>query len=283
MTGRWVRSGDRRARWPKRLTIGGAIVGSLVVLMAVGWFWTPFPPGRIAISSRLLPPLQGGLLGTDHFGRDVLSSLMVGAWNSLSVAFVSVALGGIAGTCVGVGVAAAGGAGDRFVMRVCDVLFAFPPIISAMMLAAVLGPGRSAAIVAIAVFMVPVFARVARGSALQVLAQPYVSAARSMGKRTTGILLDHVLPNIAGQLAVQTALQLGLAILTEAGLSFLGLGAPPPTPSWGRMLAESQTYLTQAPWLAIVPGATIALAVLGLNLLGDGLRDRFDPHAATRH
>ena len=159
-------------------------------------------------------------------------------------------------------------------MRTCDVVFAVPPILSAMMLGSLLGPGRTTAIVAIAVFIVPVFARVARGAALRVWSRDYVLAARGAGKGAARIAWEHVLPNIASQIAIQTTLQLGLAILTEAGLSYLGLGAPPPAPSWGRMLAEAQTYLAQAPWLVIVPGGAVAFAVLGRHLLGDGLRDR---------
>ena len=152
-----------------------------------------------------------------------------------------------------------------------------PPIVSAMMLGALLGPGRLTAITAIAVFMIPVFARLARGAALQVWARDYVLAARGAGRSTAAITLGHVLPNIAGTLVVQATIQLGLAILTEAGLSYLGLGVRPPNPSWGRMLSDAQTYLSQAPHLAIAPGIAIALSVLGLNLLGDGLRDALDP------
>ena len=162
-------------------------------------------------------------------------------------------------------------------MRFCDVVFAVPPILSAMMLGAVLGTGRFTAIIAIATFMVPVFARVVLASALQIWARDFIMAARSIGKRPFGITMVHVLPNVAGQIIVQATIQLGLAILTEAGLSFLGLGMAPPAPTWGRMLAESQTYLSQAPWLAILPGLAIAFAVFGLNMLGDGLRDLIDP------
>nr|WP_244492027.1 ABC transporter permease [Aureimonas sp. AU12] len=247
----------------------------------VSLVWTPLPPTKIAILAKLKAPLEHGLLGTDHFGRDVLSMLMAGARNSLLVAACAVALGGTVGTLLGVTVAACRGWIESLVMRGCDVVFAFPPIVSAMMLGALLGPGRLTAIVAIAVFMVPVFARVTRGAALQIWSRDYVLASRGAGKGAQRITFAHVLPNIAGQIIVQATIQLGLAILTEAGLSFLGLGAPPPAPSWGRMLADAQTYMIQAPWLAIVPGATIALAVLGLNLLGDGLRDRLDPRRSV--
>ncbi|WP_062205073.1 ABC transporter permease [Aureimonas sp. AU12] len=271
----------RRAAVPLRLALGLAITALLVAMALVSLVWTPLPPTKIAILAKLKAPLEHGLLGTDHFGRDVLSMLMAGARNSLLVAACAVALGGTVGTLLGVTVAACRGWIESLVMRGCDVVFAFPPIVSAMMLGALLGPGRLTAIVAIAVFMVPVFARVTRGAALQIWSRDYVLASRGAGKGAQRITFAHVLPNIAGQIIVQATIQLGLAILTEAGLSFLGLGAPPPAPSWGRMLADAQTYMIQAPWLAIVPGATIALAVLGLNLLGDGLRDRLDPRRSV--
>ncbi len=235
----------------------------------------------MAILAKLKPPLAQGLLGTDAFGRDVLSMLMAGARNSLGVALAAVALGGTGGTLLGVAAAARRGFAESLVMRGCDIVFAFPPVISALMLGALLGPGRLTAIAAIALFMVPVFARVSRAAARQAWARDYVLAARGAGRGTAAITLDHVLPNIAGQIVIQVTIQLGLAILTEAGLSFLGLGAPPPEPSWGRMLADAQTYLVRAPWLALAPGAAVAVAVLGLNLLGDGLRDRLDPRRSA--
>lgn len=273
-------SGGAAAPRSLRLVAGLAITGALVGVALLSLAWTPEPATRMAILYKLKPPLAHGLLGTDAFGRDLLSMLMVGAQNSLGVAALSVCIGGSVGTLLGTAAAARRGALDGLVMRGCDVVFAVPPIVSAMMLGALLGPGRLTAVAAIAAFLVPVFARVTRAAALQVWSRDYVLAARGAGKGPVLITLGHVLPNIAGQLAVQATVQLGLAILTEAGLSFLGLGAPPPAPSWGRLLADAQTYMVKAPWLAIVPGATIALAVLGLNLLGDGLRDRLDPRRA---
>ena len=270
-------SGRKARRFSPRLVAGSVIVGLLIALALVSLVWTPASPTRMSIAQKLKPPLEAGLLGTDQFGRDVLSILMVGAQNSLSVAALAVLLGTVGGTLVGVLAAASRGRVEEFLMRACDVVFAFPPIVSAMMLGALLGPGRLTAIAAIAVFMVPVFARVTRSTALQIWSRDYILAARGAGKGSIGITFAHVLPNIASQIIVQVTIQLGLAILTEAGLSFLGLGAPPPTPSWGRMLADAQVQMVAAPWLAIVPGSTIALAVLGLNLLGDGLRDLLDP------
>ncbi|MBB4003911.1 ABC transporter permease [Aurantimonas endophytica] len=267
----------RRAAPGWRLAVGGAIVAALIAVALLSLVWTPAVPTRLDIAARLRPPLEGGLLGTDQLGRDVLSLLMAGAVNSLVIAVAAVAIGASLGTLLGLVAASRRGWIGAMVMRAMDVVFAFPPILSAMMLAALLGTGMINAIVAIAVFMVPVFARITRGAAMRILARDYILAARGAGKSGPRIAIEHVVPNISGDLIVQATIQLGLAILTEAGLSFLGLGLAPPAPSWGRMLADSQTYLATAPWLAIAPGAAIAIAVLGLNLLGDGMRDRLDP------
>ncbi len=266
----------------RRLLAGLVLTGILIGLATLSLVWTPEPPTRMHIAFKLHPPLAPGLpgglglLGTDQFGRDLLSMLMTGAWNSLLVAIPAVALGVGLGTALGIAAAGRGGILDAVAMRGCDTIFAIPPILSALMLGTALGPGRVTAIVAIAVFLVPVFARVARGGALPVWASDFVMAARSAGKTGLGIAWGNVLPNIAGLLVVQVSIQLGLAILTEAGLSYLGLGAPPPAPSFGRMLADAQTYVASAPWLVVVPGCAIAVAVLGFNLVGDGLRDLFD-------
>ncbi|MCE6075641.1 ABC transporter permease [Agrobacterium vitis] len=264
------------------LLIGGLIIILLVAIALLSLVWTPLPPTRMQIVYKLKPPLVHGLLGTDQLGRDLTSMLMVGAWNSLSTAMAAVVLGAGVGTLFGVTVAARRGMVEALTMRINDVIFAIPPILSAMMLGALLGTGRFTAIIAIAVFMVPVFARVTASAALQVWSRDYVLAARAAGKGQVLITIEHVLPNIASQIIVQIAIQLGLAILTEAGLSFLGLGMPPPAPTWGRMLADSQTYLAAAPWLAILPGLAIALTVLGFNMLGDGLRDLLDPREKGR-
>ncbi|KMO31915.1 peptide ABC transporter permease [Methylobacterium variabile] len=258
------------------LLVGAVLTALLVGVALLSLVWTPEDPARMRILQKLRGPLVSGLLGTDHLGRDLASMLMRGAFNSLTIAFAAVGLGAVLGTLAGVA-AAAGPRFDAVLMRVCDALFALPPILSAIMLGALLGPGAPTAIIAIGVFMIPVFARVTRGAAMQIWAREYIMAARMAGKGTVRITLEHVLPNIAGQIIVQVTIQLAMAILTEAGLSFLGLGLPPPAPTWGRMLAESQTYLTQAPHLALAPGLAIAAAVLGLNLLGDGLAARLDP------
>jgi len=262
--------------------VGLTLVAFLVIVATLSQVWTPYSPTRLQIAMKLRAPLDRGLFGTDHLGRDVASMLMVGAWNSLTTAAAAVALGGSIGTLFGLIVAARRGLIETFVMRANDVIFAVPPILSAMMLGALLGTGQFTAIVAIAVFMVPVFARVTLGAALQIWARDYVLAARAAGKGETLITIQHILPNILNQIIVQTAVQLGLAMLTEASLSFLGLGMAPPAPTWGRMLADSQTYIGQAPWLAIAPGLAIALAVFGFNMLGDGLRDLLDPRDRGR-
>jgi peptide/nickel transport system permease protein len=260
-----------------RLMAGATITLAFIGVALLSFVWTPENPLRLRILQKLQPPLTGGLLGTDHLGRDVLSMLMAGAFNSLSIALLSVMVGMALGTALGVAAAAKRGWFESVVMRVCDAMFAFPPILSAIMVGALLGPGALTAILAIGTFMVPVFARVTRGAALQIWAREYVLAARMAGRSGLSITAVHVIPNIASHIIIQIAIQLALAILTEAGLSFLGLGVPPPTASWGRMLADSQTYLQIAPWLALAPGLAIAFAVLGLNLLGDGLRDLLDP------
>jgi peptide/nickel transport system permease protein len=281
------KNGAERSRFPlfgkpTKLTAGLVITLALGAVALLSLAWTPLPPSRLEIIYKLQPPFAHGALGTDQLGRDVLSMLMVGCWNSLSSAVCAVAIGGTIGSACGLAAAALRGFFQSLVMRACDIVFALPPILSAMILGAFLGTGRLTAIIAIAVFMIPVFARVALTSAEQAWSRDYVMAARALGSSHLEITLRHVLPNILSQIIVQASIQLGLAILTEAGLSFLSLGAPPPAPTWGRMLADAQTYLGLAPWLAILPGLAIALSVLGFNLLGDGLRDLLDPHDGTR-
>jgi peptide/nickel transport system permease protein len=264
------------------------LIGLILTLLVVGTallslFWTPELPTRLRIPFRLRAPFgDTGLLGTDHMGRDLVSMLMAGAWNSLRVAVPSVLLGMVGGVILGLIAAARGGWIDEVIMRFADITFAFPAILSAIMIGVLIGGGATTAILAIGIFNVPVFARVGRAAALQVLSRDYIAAARAIGRGPFLIMLQHVLPNIAGGLIVQATIQLALAILTEAGLSYLGVGIAPPAPSWGRMLADSQTFMGKAPWLAILPGLAIAIAVLGLNLLGDGLRDALDPKLKAR-
>lgn len=262
---------------PRAIIAGGAIVAAVVAMAALSFIWVPYDPTAMDILHRLEGPSAAHWLGTDQFGRDVAAMILVGARISLAVGFVAVGIGAIGGVVLGLIAAAARGLLDEAVMRLSDFTFAFPAVLSAIMITAVWGPGAVNAIIAIGIFNVPVFARLARGAALQVMARDFVRAARAVGMGLPRIMWRHVLPNIAGLLAVQASVQFALAILAEAGLAYLGLGTQPPQPSWGRMLYEAQSFLHRAPLNAVFPGFAIALAVLGFNLLGDGLRDVIDP------
>jgi peptide/nickel transport system permease protein len=264
------------------LVLGAALTLALAAVALLSLAWTPYSAIEMNIAARLQPPSSRHWLGTDQFGRDVMSMLMVGARNSFAVGAVAVAIGVAGGVLLGLTAAAKGGLIDDAVMRLADFTFAFPALLSAIMITAWLGPGAINAIIAIGIFNIPVFARLARGAALQVWSRDFILAARAAGKGTSRIVVEHVLPNIAGLLVVQATIQFALAILAEAGLAYLGLGTQPPNPSWGKMLNEAQTFLHRGAWLAIFPGAAIALAVLGFNLLGDGLRDLIDPRLRQR-
>jgi peptide/nickel transport system permease protein len=260
---------------------GDAVIVVLVVGTALlSYVWLPFDPAMMDIPARLEAPSFSHLFGTDAYGRDVLSLVMAGARTALAVSVAATAIGMGIGVPLGLTAATQGGPADEFAMRVGDVIFAFPALLLAVLITAVSGPGAVAAIAAIGIFNIPVFARVTRGSALGLLTSDFVLAARSSGKGGALIAIEHVLPNLLGLLLVQAAIQISLAIIAEAGLSFVGLGVQPPVPSWGRMLQEAVTMMDLAPWLAIFPGVAILLTVLGFNLLGDGLRDRLDPRMA---
>lgn len=244
----------------------------------LSYLWTPFDVTLIDIKSRFLPPSLTHWLGTDHFGRDLLSMIMVGARTSIAVAIVAVGIGMLFGVPLGLAAAACRGRWiDEVIMRGNDLVFAFPALLIAIMITAVYGPGAVNAIIAIGIFNIPVFARLSRGAALSWWKRDFILAARAAGKGATRISIEHILPNITNLLIVQGTIQFSLGILAEAGLSFVGLGAQPPIPSWGRMLADSQTLIMTEPQLAFIPGLAILLTVLGLNLLGDGLRDWLDP------
>lgn len=256
----------------------GAIITLIVALMAgLSFLWTPYSVSALDIVAKLKPPSISHWLGTDHFGRDILSMIMVGSRASIFVAFVSVAIGAGIGVPLGLWAAARGGIVDEMLMRFNDLIFAFPALLSAVMITAIFGPGAVNAIIAIGIFNIPVFARVARGAALALWVREFVLAARAIGKGEGRITLDHILPNLANILIIQGTIQFSLGILAEAGLSYVGLGAQPPMPSWGRMLFEAQTMISLAPHMALFPGLAIMVTVLGLNLLGDGLRDFLDP------
>ncbi len=261
----------------------GAVLSLLLVLAAgLSFVWTPHSPYEVNMDYKLLPPGGGHWLGTDPFGRDIVSLLLVGARASIAVGVIAVSIGLVIGTAFGLLAAAKRGWAEELIMRVADFGFAFPAILSAIMLTAVFGAGMVNAIVAIGIYNIPTFARITRASANAVWSREFVLAARACGKNSFSITMEHVLPNIASVLIVQTTIRFAIAILAEAALSYLGLGTQPPQPSWGRMLSEAQTMLFQAPVLAVYPGVAIALAVLGLNLLGDGLRDLFDPRLARK-
>ncbi len=272
---------SRILRHPSFL-IGALITATVLVMAAVAFVWTPFPPGQVRIIARFRPPSGINWLGTDHFGRDIFSMIMVGAQNSLSVGAVAVGIGMAIGVPIGLIAALKRGWTDDVVSRFSDLVFAFPAILSALLITAWLGPGAVNAILAIAIFNVAVFARVTRGAALQILGREFVRAALAMGRGPLSTLLVHVLPNVAGTLIVQATVSFATAILAEAALSYLGLGVQPPNPSWGRMLADAQNHMFNRPWLAVVPGLAIAVTVLGLNLLGDGMRDLLDPRMRER-
>ena len=260
----------------------GALLSALLLAAALlSLVWTPWPVAEIDIPSKLHAPSTAHWLGTDSLGRDIASQLLVGSQNSIVVGVVAVGIGlfaGVALGCIASAQAAAGRAWiDELVMRSADFTFAFPALLSAIMLTAIYGPGLLMSIIAIGIFNVPVFARITRGAARSVWARDYVTAARAAGKGPLAITLDHVLPNIASPLIVQASISFATAILAEAALSYLGLGTQPPQPSWGRMLSEAQSLMFQAPMLAVYPGLAIMLSVLGLNLMGDGLRDLLDP------
>ena len=240
-------------------------------------FWTPFPVELLDIPHKLESPSAKHWLGTDHFGRDVFSMLMVGAWNSMLVSVFAIGFGSLIGVPLGALAAAKRGWVEETVMRFNDFAFAFPALLTAVMLSAVYGPGTINSVLAIGIFNIPVFARITRGSALSIYKREFILAARTAGKGEFQIAVEHIFPNIVSILIVQVTIQFALGILAEAGLSYLGLGTQPPIPSWGKMLSEAQTMMFFAPQLAILPGLAIVLTVLGLNLLGDGLRDILDP------
>jgi peptide/nickel transport system permease protein len=254
----------------------------LLLAAALSWVWTPWSPYEMNLADKLQTPSAQHWLGTDPFGRDVASLLLVGARNSILVGVIAVGIGLSMGTALGLLASARRGWLEELIMRLADFTFAFPAILSAIMMTAVFGAGIVNSIIAIGIFNIPTFARVTRASANAVWSRDYVLAARACGKSPWRITLEHVLPNIAAVLIVQATIQFALAILAEAALSYLGLGTQPPQPSWGRMLSEAQTLLFQNPLLAVWPGVAIALAVLGLNLLGDGLRDVLDPRLARQ-
>jgi peptide/nickel transport system permease protein len=254
------------------LIAGAFITACFMAIAVIARFWTPYDPAALSIVDKLHAPDEHHWFGTDQLGRDVLSMIMAGAQTSVGVALLSVAIGSLVGVPAGLLAAAHRGGIDELVMRGNDLIFAFPALLLAILITAVFGPGAVNAIIAIGIFNIPVFARVTRAGALQLWARDYVLAARVAGKSPLRISYEHMLPNLVGLLVIQGTIQFSLGVIAEAGLSYVGLSAQPPIPSWGRMLNEAQTLTALAPFLALFPGFAVLLFVLGLNLLGEGLR-----------
>jgi peptide/nickel transport system permease protein len=273
---RWWRRAIHHPAFAVGLVLTLAIVGTAICSLV----YTPRDPLRMELASRLQAPSAAHLMGTDQYGRDLLSRVMRGAIASLAVGAVAVGIGMGVGVILGAAGGWVGGWIDEAVMRVTDAIYGFPAVLSALLVTAVFGPGVLISMVAVGIAYVPVFARLSRASVLALRAQEFVTAARALGARDGAIVRRHVLPNAVSPLIVQATISFPLAILAEAALSYLGLGTQPPHPSWGLMLRDAQNFLQLSPWYAVFPGAAIALAVLGFNLLGDGLRDLLDPQVS---
>jgi len=264
--------------------IGSVIVGVLVVvsvLAALGL--TPYPPLEQNVEDRFAAPSFEHWMGTDQFGRDITSRVMEGILTSMRVAVVAVAIAAVVGSLAGVAAGFFGRWTDRVIGRLTDMLFAFPAILLALAILAALGSGWTNTVIAIAVVYTPIFVRVARGPVLTVRELEFVKAGTVLGYGSGRLLFRHVLPNVTAPIVVQCALALSWAILTESSLSFLGLGTQPPEPSLGLMVSEARTLVTRGWWLMAAPASAIVVAVVGLNLLGDGFRDAFDPTRSDRH
>ena len=275
-------AGRAMRRLNPSLVVGGLIVCTIIGMALVSFIWTPHDPTLVNASSRLQLPSEEYWFGTDKFGRDVFSQILVGSRTTLFVGFVAVGVAALIGVPLGILAGMAPRWLGELLMRGNDVLLAFPALLLAIMFAAVYGASTLVAMLAIGIATIPSFARLIRSGTLQVMKTEYAMAARAAGRRPFAIGLRHVLPNVTSLVTVQASVGFAIAVLAEAALSFLGFGTPPPTPSWGRMLQESQELLWSDPRLAVFPGVAIALAVLGFNLLGDGLRDRFDPKLEDR-
>jgi len=263
---------------PRSLTFGALLSLVFIGGALLSFLWTPYDIQVLSIPSRLQLPSGAHWLGTDQLGRDILSMIMLGARTSIAVALLAVGIGMGLGVPLGLLAAARRGSLlDELIMRGNDLIFAFPSLVIAILITAVFGASAVNAIIAIGIFNIPVFARLTRGAALSFWQRDFILAARVSGKSATRISVEHILPNMANLMIVQGTIQFSLGILAEAALSYIGLGAQPPTASWGRMLADAQTLASIAPHVALVPGMAIVLTVLGLNLMGDGLRDLLDP------
>ena len=262
--------------------IGGFLIAVLVITAAIGLVWTPFDPMKLSFTARLAGPSAAHLLGTDEFGRDVLSRLMVGAQASVWIGFLTVSFATICGTLIGLVSGYARGWVDGAIMAVNNALLAFPGILLALGLLAVFGANQYGIIFALGIAYTPSMARVVRGAVLSLREREFIEASRVMGNGELFTMFRHILPNCLAPITVLATSMFGWAILSESALSFLGLGVPPPAPTWGNMLAAARPYMESAIWLSLAPGLCIALTLLGVNLLGDALRDRLDPRSAER-
>lgn len=261
----------------KNFTVGFILSTMVVAVAAVSLAWTPYDGNKMNAREKLQGPSGTHPLGTDQYGRDSLSRVMTGAVNSIIVGLVTVTIGLTIGVALGLASAYYGKLIDEAIMRFSDLLFGFPAVLTAILITSILGPSMVNAMLAIGIFYIPVFARLTRAVAAGVWEKEFIAAARVSGISEWSITWRHVVPNILSPLIIQGTIQFAVAILAEAGLSYLGLGTQPPHASWGRMLNEAQTFMSTSPWMAIFPGVAIAWAVLGINLLGDGLRDTMDP------
>jgi peptide/nickel transport system permease protein len=261
--------------------VGGALVGAFVLLTLAAPWVAPFDPVATDFASVLSPPSARHPFGTDDIGRDILSRVIYGSRISLEAGLFTVAVALAVGLPLGLAAGFFGGSVDNVIMRAIEVILSFPTLVLALGITAILGPKLIHALFAIGIVFVPHFARLIRAQVLSVKENDYVTAATALGARDVRVVLRHILPNCLAPLFVQSTYSVSFAILTEAALSFLGLGTQPPTPSWGIMLASGRGYLEQAPWLGAFPGVAIFLTVLGFNLLGDGLRDALDPRLKT--
>ena len=257
--------------------IGGALVGAVIVVAIVAMMWTPYDPLAINLAVKLQAPSAAHWLGTDEYGRDIASRAMAGAASSATISFVTVVAAVIIGSAVGVVAGYVGGWLERVLMAINDTLLAFPGILLALGVMVVIGPGRLGVVIALALAYAPTVARVVRGSVLSLREREFVEASRMIGNAEWVTMLRHVLPNCLAPIAVLATSMFGWVLLSESALSFLGLGVAPPTPTWGNMLSGARSYLESAVWTGLVPGACIAITLLGINLLGDAVRDHFDP------
>ena len=270
------------ARSKTQVILGGTVVTVVILLALISLVWTPFNPIEVFPAERLEGPSVRHLLGTDRYGRDVFSQIMAGSRITLVVGLIAAGIGAVIGVPLGIIAGMRRGWVDQLIVRGADVLLAFPALLMAIIAGAMVGTSTTSAMVAIGIASIPAFIRVTRAGTVRTMSLAYIEAAQLAGRRGWGIATRHVLPNLWGTIIVQVSITFALAILAEAALSFLGLGTPPPEPSWGRMLQSAQTLLGTDPLLAVWPGAAIAITVLGFNVLGDGLRDMLDPTQGDR-